>query len=132
MPVERIAPARAHGHVRAGEVVAGIAQPPFDNSAMDGFALRHADLHGEEETTLQLVGEQFAGHTLELGVDAGQCVRITTGAPLPAGADTVVLTENTRLEGERAVVHVAAKPGPHAPRTAAHTPDGARVPEPQH
>src|SRR3546814_4233588 len=78
---------------------------------MDGFALRHADLHGEEETTLQLVGEQFAGHTLELGVDAGQCVRITTGAPLPAGADTVVMKENTRLEGDRVVVHVAPKPG---------------------
>src|SRR3546814_8206539 len=72
MPVERIALARAHGHVLASEVVAGIAQPPFDNSAMDGFALRHADLHGEEETTLQLVGEQFAGHTLELGVDRSE------------------------------------------------------------
>src|SRR3546814_11161952 len=81
---------------------------------MDGFALRHADLHGEEETTLQLVGEQFAGHTLELGVDAGQCVRITTGAPLPAGADTVVMKENTRLEGDRVVVQVAPKPGTHA------------------
>src|SRR3546814_19929293 len=82
MPVERIALARAHGHVLASGVVAGIAQPPFDNYAMDGFALRPADLHGEAETTLPLVGVQFAGHTIELGVDAGPCVSLTTGAPL--------------------------------------------------
>ena len=126
-PVERIALARAHGHVLAREVVAGIAQPPFDNSAMDGFALRHADLRGEGETTLQLAGEQFAGRTLELGVDAGQCVRITTGAPLPRGADTVVMKENTRLEGDRVIVLEAPKAGQHVRRAGEDTLAGERV-----
>src|SRR3546814_5008047 len=94
---------------------------------MDVFALRHADLHGEEETTRQLVGKQFSGHTLELGVDAGQCVRITTGAPLPAGADTVVMKENTRLEGDRVVVQVAPKPGQHVRKAGEDTRAGERV-----
>jgi molybdopterin molybdotransferase len=71
--------------------------PPFDNSAMDGFALRAADLG--EGATLRLVGEQFAGADfVRLDDDAGarqvlargECIRITTGAPIPAGADTVV------------------------------------------
>ena len=53
------------------------------------------------ETTLRLVGEQFAGRALDLRVDAGQCVRITTGAPMPAGADTVVIKEVVRIEGDR-------------------------------
>lgn len=127
MPVERIALARAHGHILAREVIAGIAQPPFDNSAMDGFALRHADLRGEGETTLQIIGEQFAGPTLELGVGAGQCVRITTGAPLPAGADTVVMKENTRLEGDRVVILAAPKPGQHVRRAGEDSRAGERV-----
>lgn len=127
MPVERTALARAHGRVLAHEVLAGIAQPPFDNSAMDGFALRHADLRAEGETALQLAGEQFAGLALGIGVGAGQCVRITTGAPLPAGADTVVMKENTRLEGDRVVVRVAPKPGQHVRRAGEDTREGDRV-----
>jgi molybdopterin molybdotransferase len=113
MPVERVALHRAHGAILARDLVAGVAQPPFDNSAMDGFALRHADLHGEG-TTLRLVGEQFAGRALALAVGAGECVRITTGAPLPAGADTVVMKENTRIEPagfEHASAEHAVAPG---------------------
>lgn len=111
LPAERTSLSRAHGHILARDVIATIAQPPFDNSAMDGFALRHADLPaGGGETVLQLVGEQFAGPALDLRIDAGQCARITTGAPLPAGADTVVMKENTRVDGDR--VHVLAAPQP--------------------
>src|SRR3546814_20779500 len=84
MPVERIALARAHGHVLASEVVAGIARPPFANSAMDGLALRQACLHGEAETTQQLVGEQFTGPTPQPGVTASQRLRLTPRPPLPA------------------------------------------------
>ncbi len=127
MPAERIALARAHRHVLARDVVAGIAQPPFDNSAMDGFALRHADLEAGGESTLQLVGEQFAGHAVELEVGAGQCARITTGAPMPAGADTVVMKENTRLDGDRVVVLVAPTPGQHVRRAGEDTRAGDHV-----
>jgi molybdopterin molybdotransferase len=81
LPSESLALARAHGRVLAQDVVAPIALPPFDNSAMDGFAVRHGDLAAEADTALHLVGEQFAGPALGLGIGPGQCVRITTGAP---------------------------------------------------
>jgi molybdopterin molybdotransferase len=127
MPVERIALSRAHGHVLARDVVATIAQPPFDNSAMDGFALRHADLGAEGETTLRLAGEQFAGRALGLSVAAGECVRITTGAPLPAGADSVVMKENARVDGGCVTVLVAPSPGQHVRRAGEDTREGDRV-----
>ena len=131
MPVERVALARAHGAILATDVVAGIAQPPFDNSAMDGFALRHADLRGEG-TVLRLAGEQFAGRALGLVVDAGECVRITTGAPLPSGADTVVMKENTRVDasradGERIEILVPPSPGQHVRRAGEDTHGGDLV-----
>jgi molybdopterin molybdotransferase len=100
LPVERLATARAHGRVLASDVVAPIDLPPFDNSAMDGFACRHLDL-GPTETALRLVGEQFAGRARDLQVGPGECVRITTGAAMPRGADTVVIQENTIVEGDR-------------------------------
>ena len=104
LPVEPLAPGRAHGRVLAQDVVASIALPPFDNSAMDGFALRHGDLSATDDTTLHLVGEQFAGRALGLEVGRGECVRITTGAPLPAGVDAVAIKENVRIDGEHVVV----------------------------
>lgn len=113
LPEARVALARAHGHVLANDLVAAIDQPPFDNAAMDGFALRHADLRAGGEAGLQLVGEQFAGACLDLSVGPGQCVRVTTGAPLPRGADTVVMKENVRADGDRIEVLVAPNPRQH-------------------
>ena len=104
LAVERVALPRAFGRVLAEDVVAPIALQPFDNSAMDGFAFRHADLATEGDTGLRLVGEQFAGRALGLVVGDGECVRITTGAPLPAGADTVAIKENVRLAGDQVLV----------------------------
>ncbi len=134
LPAERLALARAHGRVLARDVIAGIDLPPFDNSAMDGYALRHADL-GEGETRLRLVGEQFAGAALAPGsgpgqalrVGAGECVRITTGAPLPAGADTVAMKENTRVDDDAVVVAAAPKPGQHVRRAGEDVRAGERV-----
>jgi molybdopterin molybdotransferase len=111
LPSERIVLARTHGRVLAQDMVAPVALPPFDNSAMDGYALRHADLAGAGETTLRLAGEQFAGGARGLRVGAGECVRITTGAPLPIGADTVVIRENTRADGGRIIITAAPDRG---------------------
>ena len=96
LPVESLALARCNGRVLAADVQAPIALQPFDNSAMDGIACRHADLSADAATTLRLVGEQFAGRALGLRVGAGECVRVTTGAPMPEGADTVVIREQIR------------------------------------
>ncbi len=113
---ERVSLARAHGRVLAQALSATVPQPGFDNSAMDGFALRHADLSIDGETTLTLAGEQFAGRTQPLAVGPGECVRITTGAPMPVGADAVVMKENTRLEGDTVRVLQPPKPGQHVRR----------------
>ena len=127
LPVERVTLARAHGHVLARDVIATVAQPPFDNSAMDGFALRHADLRADGETTLRLVGEQFAGRATGLEVGPGECARITTGAPLPAGTDTVVMKEDTHCQGNAVTVAEAPSPGRHVRRAGEDTRAGERV-----
>jgi molybdopterin molybdotransferase len=116
MPAERVSLAKAHGRVLAQPLTATLPQPGFDNSAMDGFAVRHADLDAEREAALKLVGEQFAGRSQDSMIAAGECLRITTGAPLPAGADAVVMKENTRSEGD--MVHVLQNPrtGQHVRR----------------
>ena len=94
---ERVPTPRADGRVLAADVIAAVDLPAFDNSAMDGFALRHADLVEGAATVLRLAGEQFAGPDLALAPGPGECVRITTGAPLPRGTDTVLIKENAAL-----------------------------------
>ena len=100
LAVEHLALARCHGRVLAQDILAPIALQPFDNSAMDGYACRHADLRESDTALLKLVGEQFAGPALGLMVGEGECVRITTGAPMPKAADTVVIRENVSVEGD--------------------------------
>lgn len=125
LPPERLALARTHGRILVRDVDAPIAQPPFDNSAMDGYALRHADLDGE--TALRLSGEQFAGRALGLRVDPGTCIRITTGAPLPEGADTVVIREVVRVEGDHIVVPEGIRQGANIRRAGEDLRIGDRV-----
>ncbi len=124
---ERIAIARAHGRILAQDVVAPIALPSFDNSAMDGFAVRHADLADEGDTTLQVVAEQFAGRALDVSVSAGQCIRITTGAPLPPGSDTVVVKEDATVLTSGAITQGAADATGLAVRIGTHMRRGAHV-----
>ena len=91
-------------HSRRRHVSAPFDVPGYVNSAMDGFAVRGADLSADGETRLRLSGEILAGGTQIPRVEAGTCVRITTGAPLPPGADTVVMKENTRVDGDAIVI----------------------------
>lgn len=100
-PIEQLATSRTHGRVLARSLVAPIDLPPFDNSAMDGYAFRHADLQGDAGTLFTLAGEQFAGPARNLYLAPGECVRITTGAPMPAGADSVAIQESVALEGSQ-------------------------------
>lgn len=115
--IETIAIRRADGRVLAEDIVAPVALPPFDNSAMDGFALRHADV-GDSGGELVLAGEQFAGPDLGLVLAPGQCVRITTGAPLPEGADTILIKENAGERDGRVLVPAGLKPGANVRRRA--------------
>ena len=88
----------ALGRFAARELVARVAIPGFDNSAMDGYAVRAAD--AVAGAALRVVGEQAAGRGLGLKLQAGEAIRIFTGAAMPDGADSVVMQEDTEREGE--------------------------------
>ena len=96
---ETVALSEACGRVLAEDVKARRTQPPVAVSAMDGWAVRNADL-GNGETRLQIIGESAAGNGFAGTLGPGQAVRIFTGAPVPAGADTIVIQENARREGD--------------------------------
>ncbi len=102
--VEKLALRAALGRVLAEEIVSPIDVPAQDNSAMDGYALRASDLAATGDTVLSVAGSGFAGGGVAAAVGAGQCVRIMTGATMPAGLDTVVPQEFVRVEGERIVL----------------------------
>ena len=105
----------ARGRVVAHDIVAPIDLPPFDNSAVDGYAVRHADLDLADETRLTIVERVTAGSSAARAVAAGEAVRIFTGAPMPAGADTVFMQEDCRID-DKAVVVPAGLDGGANPR----------------
>jgi molybdopterin molybdotransferase len=94
--VERVHIRSALDRVLAADVESPLDVPGHDNSAMDGWAVRFADLEGEGETILRRIGESFAGKPFDGEVHAGETVRIFTGAVMPRGADTVVMQERAR------------------------------------
>src|SRR5689334_11847343 len=93
---ERIGLRQALGRVLAEEVSAPGDVPPHDDSAMDGFAVRAGD-SGERK----IIGEAAAGHPFSGSLNAGEAVRIMTGAPVPDGADAVVMVEFSQVSGEK-------------------------------
>ncbi|MBZ5602439.1 MAG: molybdopterin molybdotransferase MoeA [Acidobacteriia bacterium] len=105
--IEQIALGDADGRVLAEPIHADRDYPPFARSARDGYAVRSADLPG----TLRIIGEVRAGEVFSGSVGAGEAVEIMTGAPLPAGADQVIMIEHTRREGDRVVIDRPAKTG---------------------
>jgi len=114
LPAETVALTDALGRVLADPVTARLTQPPFAAAMMDGWAVRAADLAGaspESPVTLARIGESAAGHGFAGTVATGQAVRIFTGAPLPDGADAVVMQEDCTAESAVVRVPVAPKPG---------------------
>ena len=100
---ETVAIDAAAGRVLAAPAIARIASPRRDVSAMDGYAVREADL-STLPAKLKIVGDSFAGGGWNGAIGSGKCVRIFTGAPVPEGADRVVIQENVRREGDLAVL----------------------------
>ncbi len=90
----------ADGRVLAADLLARLDVPPHDNSAMDGFALHHADLCSDGPTRLPVIGQALAGHPYVETVPRGAAVRITTGAVSPAGPDLVIMQEHCRSDPE--------------------------------
>jgi molybdopterin molybdotransferase len=108
---ETVALHPARGRVLARAVTAPLDLPPFDNSAVDGFAVRHRDLAPKGETRLAVSGRLTAGSAAPAPIAESQAIRIFTGAPMPAGADTVFMQEDVRTEGRDVIVPAGLKLG---------------------
>ena len=101
----------AAGRVLAQDVVARMNLPPHANSAVDGYALAHADLLEDRETVLPVGGRVAAGQLLDRPIRRGEAIRIFTGAPMPEGADTVIMQEDCVVTGCSDGAQVRVKPG---------------------
>lgn len=107
---ETVPLASANGRVLAADLAATRTQPPFAASAMDGYAVRAADI-AAVPATLKLIGEAPAGRAFTGAIKAGETVRIFTGAPLPEGSDTILIQENTTRDGDLVTALESAPPG---------------------
>jgi molybdenum cofactor synthesis domain-containing protein len=126
----------ADGRVAAADIVSTMDVPPFDRSAMDGYAVRSTDC-ATPGAVLRVVGRVFTGEVFSGeagGLRAGECVEIATGAPMPAGADAVVMVEDTVHDAGRSdrqsgqvTIRIAAKAGANIGRRAADIAHGAAV-----
>jgi molybdopterin molybdotransferase len=102
--VERIHVRAALGRVLAADVISPLDVPAHDNSAMDGYAVRHADLKSDGEVTLAVAGTAFAGAPYGGAIKTGECVRIMTGGVVPQGADTIVMQEHVKAAEGRVTI----------------------------
>jgi molybdopterin molybdotransferase len=113
---ESIALDNASGRFLAEELCSHVNLPPFDNSAMDGYAVIASDTAGassQRPATLKIIGEVPAGEIFESKIGAGECVRIFTGSPLPAGANAVVMQEDTERADSEVRILDAVRPFEH-------------------
>jgi molybdopterin molybdotransferase len=123
--VESIALRDALGRILAEDLVAPFAVPPHANSAVDGYAIRFDDLAAENDTVLRLIGRAAAGHPERRALQPGQAIRVFTGAVMPEGADTVMMQEDCRVEGDRVVIPPGIKRGANRRRAGEDVEAGA-------
>jgi molybdopterin molybdotransferase len=135
---ERVPLRGARGRVAAADVKAPLDLPPFDNSAVDGYAVRHADLSADGDSKLAIAGRLTAGARADIALKPGQAVRIFTGAAMPAGADTVFMQEDVTVDGDHVIVPKGLKLGANRRLAGEDVPAGqvalpaGTVLEPQH
>jgi len=127
---ERIAITGALGRVLAEDISAPFNIPPLDNSAMDGYAVRFSDIRGataQNPAKLKILGDIPAGYSASKPINPGETYRIMTGAPVPAGADTVVMQEDTQVRGEVVEILQECPCGSHIRRAGEDLAAGDRV-----
>ncbi len=135
---ERAALRGALGRVTAADIKAPVDLPPFDNSAVDGYAVRHADLKSDGDTKLAIAGRVTAGANAAIALQPGEAIRIFTGAAMPKGADTVFMQEDVTVDGDHVAVPKGLKLGANRRLTGEDVPKGnvvlqaGTVLEPQH
>ena len=109
--VETVAVRAALGRITASDIRSSVQVPNHTNSAMDGYALSGEELPGQDTKQFQVVGTSMAGKPFDRTIGEGQCVRIMTGAVMPAGTDSVVIQERVEREGDSITVHQGESPG---------------------
>jgi molybdopterin molybdotransferase len=128
--IERVPLDSTHGRVLAQSVVASADVPPFSRAAMDGYAVRASDTSGAtaaRPAILTCIEKVFTGQMPSRTVGPGECTEISTGAPMPPGADAVVMVEQTTAEGSRVQIFNAAEPGQNIGRQGADIKSGQTV-----
>jgi len=128
--IERVGLFDAHGRVLARDVVSDIDVPPFARASMDGYAVRAEDTFGAshaEPKILRRVEQLFTGEVSSHTLTAGECIEIATGAPMPAGADAVVIVEETDSDGDRIRILTAVHPRQNVGRQGADIQAGQHV-----
>jgi molybdopterin molybdotransferase len=100
------------GRILATDILSPMNVPNYDNSAMDGYALRAKDMHEDKLTELKVIYTVFAGKTISGEVNQGECVRIMTGGMMPKGADTVIMQERVKVNGD--LISFSERPKPKA------------------
>jgi len=125
LPARSVSLNEARERFAARDVLARVALPVFDNSAMDGYAVvASACTEGKSQ---RVIGEQPAGIDRGLRIEAGEAVRIFTGAPIPAGADAVVMQEDVRAEGSEIFVNTTVEPGEFIRRRGCDLTEGQKI-----
>src|SRR5262245_25814600 len=114
--IERVPLRQALGRTLGEDVAAPIAVPGYDNSAVDGYAVRFDDLDPHQPTTLRCIDRIAAGHDPSARLTKGMAARIFTGAILPEGADVVIMQEDCERDGERVIIQPGIKRGANTRR----------------
>ncbi len=114
--IERVSVRAALGRVLAADVISPLDVPSHDNSAMDGYALRFADLKTDGKVSLKVAGSSFAGVPFKGALAAGQAVRIMTGGVVPQGADTIVMQEHAEAKDSQVTIGSGHRQGQHLRR----------------
>jgi molybdenum cofactor synthesis domain-containing protein len=130
---ERLPLERASGRVLAETITASADVPPFARAAMDGYAVRAQDTAGASRTaprTLRCIEQVFTGQMPARTIGAGDCIEIATGAPMPAGADAVVIVEETEAEADSVRIFAAVNPAQNIGRQGADIQQGQTVLQP--
>ena len=125
--IEQLPIRSALGRILAADVASSINVPGHDNSAMDGYAVRHADLLPDADVTLSLAGTSYAGKPYPGAVTPGQAVRIFTGAVIPTGCDTVVMQERASVVDGKVKLGAGVKPGQNTRKAGEDIKAGAGV-----
>lgn len=127
---ERIPLQDSYGRVLGEDIDSNIYLPPWDNSAMDGYAVKWEDIKGaskEQPAELRIIGDLRAGSMPDKSIRNGEAIRIMTGAPVPDGADTVVRVEDTKFEGDRVSIFRSGKKGENVRKKGENVKKGDRV-----